>query len=373
MQAEPRRGFRGFFQSRVGRIVLIVIAVGVVFGTYAYVATILAIPVFLLIGLGLPIYFGVKRPRYLAVLGLVVLVAVAPLATVIFSQELLIPPGTASSAGAAPYEVGGSVLQNASVSPFSGTPTTMFTWNVTLYPKFLNTSFDTTNWSNASLDLFVSSCPGATSANLAYCGSGYSFILDLHNFTEASRPGNGTVVTFQARVPADGIWSWQMELLLQNTSNLSTPYKFELVGDPTYDGLEGPIVGGFPVVYDALLVTVYEIDLVYLGIPFYFILVIYMWFKGREARHKDAVARAERAKAAARPTTASGKPPPEGSGSGPPAAGPPGASPPPATSELACPSCGAVIYPNEPKCWKCGASLGTIPNGAPLKSGPPSS
>jgi len=110
-----------------------------------------------------------------------------------------------------------------------------------------------------------------------------------------SAPANGTTVTFRHEVTSTTIWSWQMELILQNASNPTTPVLISLSGDPVYNGLEGPIVGGFPTAYGALIGTIYEIELVYLGIPFYFVLVLYMWFKKREARRKDAIRRAAKA------------------------------------------------------------------------------
>lgn len=381
MQAEPAGGFRGFLQSTVGRIVLILLTIGVVFATIAYVGdgAVLAIPIFLIVGLGVPIYAGLKRPRYLAVAGLIVLVAVAPLATIVLSQDIFVPPGSASSAGAAPYEVGGSVLQDATITPFTGSPTTLFTWTVTLYPKYLNTSFAGTNWSQDELQLFISTCPGATASNLSYChsllGSSYPFAVVNHTFS--GPPANGAVVTFQHLVPANGIWSWQMELVLANASSAANASKIELVGDPTYDGIEGPILGGFGVVYGALLFPMYEVDLIYLGIPFYFVLVLYMWFKSRERRRREAKRRAAAASSGAATTPAGGTPLAAGSPGGA-APAPGGATGPPAETggsasptELSCPSCGAVIYPNEAKCWKCGAALdkGSTPAAAPSPPG----
>jgi hypothetical protein len=364
MASEPTGRFRAFLQTRLGRVVLILIAIGVVFALFSYVATILAIPGILVAGLVLPIWAGVKRPRFLAILGLIVIVAVAPLATVVFSQEALSPPASASTPGVGPYEANGSVLQNASVTPFTGSSTTNFTWTVQVFPKFLNKTYAATNWSNDSLDLYVSSCPGATSTNLTYCGSTYTFYVLSHPFSKASPPTNGSVITFTERVPANGIWAWQMALLIQNVSSPATPYMILLAGDPTYNGLEGPIVGGFGVVYAALIGTLYEVALVYLGIPFFFVLLLYMWYKGREARRKDDAARIARVRSSATGDTA----------------GPPGSAPPPASGaapaapvagEVACPRCSAVVYPGETKCWKCGATLSAPSNpAAPLPSKP---
>jgi hypothetical protein len=360
MQANPPGGLRGFFVSKPGRIVFVLIAVALVFGTFAYVATILAIPVFILVGLVVPILLGLKRPRFLAVAGLVVLLVVAPLASIVFTQELLVAPAAASSPGLGPFEKGGSVLQNATISPFSGSSSTTYTWNVTLYPKYLGPSLNSTNWSNDSLKLFVSTCPGAVSLNASYCSSGYDLIVLKHSFTAATAPPNGTVVTFHEQIASDGIWSWQMELVIQNLTNATNPSLIALVGDATYNGLEGPIVGGFSTAYVALIGTIYEIDLIYLGLPFYFVLLLYMMFKSREARRKEAIRRAVRQMASSQAGPAAGTPSgptgPSASGS----AASTSSAPPavPASSELTCPSCGAVVYAKEAKCWKCGATLG---------------
>jgi hypothetical protein len=369
MQAEPPRGFRGFLRTRPGRVVFLLLAIGIVFAAYAYVATILAIPVFLVVGLALPIWAGLKRPRFLALAGLVVLVTVAPLATVVFSQELLVPPSAASSAGVAPYESGGAVLQHASITPFIGTSSTTYTWNVTLYPRFLASYLNRTNWTNDSLQLFVSTCPGATSANDSLCGSSYTLIVLNHTFAQRTAPANGTVVTFQDRITTRTIWSWQMQLVLQNTTNASNPTRIELVGDLSYNGIEGPVVGGYLTAYIALIGTIYEIDLLYLGLPFYFILILYMMFKGREARRRQAIRNAIRLDAAR------GMPPGGAGAGGPVTPGGPSTSPAPAatpaSSEIACANCGAVVYPNESKCWKCGSALGaSAPTDRPLASTP---
>lgn len=367
MHADAPGGLRGFLRTKPGRVVLVLLATALVFGTYAFVSTVFAIPVFLLVGLGLPVWAGLKRPRFLALAALVVLLAVAPLSTVVFGQEVLAPPGAASSPGAAPFERGGSVLENATISPFVGSLSTNYTWNVTLYPRYLVPTLNGTNWSNDAVELFISTCPGATGTNDPNCPSGYSLIILNHTFASSRAPSNGTPVTFHDRLDSNTIWSWQMELVLQNTTNLSNPSRIELSGDPTFNGLEGPIVGGFATAYLALIVTVYEVDLLYLGVPFYFILLLYMWYKYREARGKAAIKRAAQAmvaKQAGPPATA----PPEGGP--PPTAGTPPPSTRPPSPELACPSCGAVVYPDEAKCWKCGSPLGSpASSGTPLSSG----
>ncbi len=373
MQAEPARGLRGFFATKLGKVAFVLLAVGIVSAALGYAGTLIAIPVMLLVGLALPIYAGLKRPRFLALAGLVVLVAAAPIATVIYTQELLVPPAAASSAGAAPFESGGAVLQNAQVSPFSGAASSSFTWSVTLYPGYLAGSLRTTNWSADTLELFLSTCPGATYANETYCSGGYALVTAVHAFSNASAPHNGSVVTFNETITSPNIWEWQMELVLQNLTNATNPARIELVGDPTYDGLEGPIVGGFGTAYAALIGTIYGLDLIYLGIPFYFLLLLYVWFKSREARRKAAVKRAAQTLVGGSGSPSTGSAPTSGSDTGggsPAGSAPSGGRAATAPTERTCPGCGAVVYPNEATCWKCGVSLTGGPAGPPLASGP---
>jgi len=372
MQAEPVRGFRGFFRSPIGRVTFILLAIGVTFAAFAYTDTLLAIPAMLLIGLAFPVWVGLKRPRFLALAALIVLIVIAPLSTIVFTQDLLVPPASASSAPIRPWGSGGAVLDNATVAPFLGSTSTNFTWNVTLHPKYLDAQFNGTNWSNDTVDLFISSCPGATNRNSTNCAAGYTFRLLQYQFTASA--SDGEVVTFHDTIGATGIWSWQISLVIQNTTNASNPAYIGLVGDPTYNGLEGPIIGGFGTVYGAIIGTIYLDAVIYLGVPFYFVLILYMWYKRREARRRQAMRQAARAMAGASAGAAPGTPPP-GPGT-PPAAAPSGPPGPGAGTtgsarapgELACPSCGAVVYAGESKCWKCGSALGGPPPAPPLPS-----
>lgn len=368
MQAEPPHGFRGFFQSTVGRVTFVLIAVAVTFAAFTYIGTLLAIPVMMIVGLAFPVWLGLKRPRFLAIAALVVLLAAAPLATIIFSQEILVAPASASSATVAPLGSGGSVLTDATLTPFQGTASTNFTWSVTLEPKYLPSKYNGTIWTNDEVQLYISTCPGATTASSSNCASGYPFHVLTYKFPSA--PTNGTVVPFHHLIGTSGIWSWQMSLVIQNTTNTSNPSYIGLVGDPTYDGIEGPIIGGFATVYGALIGAIYVDEFVYLGLPFYFVLLLYMWYKSRERRRRQAIRRAARAVEAAK---SGGTTPPASESPSPPASGGPaaagaagGAAQGP--GELACPACGAVVYAGEAKCWKCGADLGG-PKPAPLPSG----
>ncbi len=361
MAAQPTGRFRRFAQTPVGKVTLVVISTLLVLGTFAYVSPLLAVPVFLFTGLAIPIMSGVKRPRFLAVSGLVVLLAVAPVANVVYTQMLLTPVPAAASDPLSPYGAGGSVLQNASVAPFSGDSGTNFTWTVTFDPTHLAAELNKTNWSNDTLQLYISTCPGATAKNASYCGSGYPFTI--LNYSFAARPVGPTEITFHHIVGTDGVWSWQMGLLVQNntTHNFS---RILLVGDPTWNGIEGPVVGGFTTVYGALLLDLYVTEFLYLGAPFYVLLLLYMLLKSRERRRQEALQRVPRPVSPGGPAgeTGPGSKLPEG----PPGPGQLAGAPGPAAGENACPSCQAVVYPGEKSCWKCGTSL---PAAAPQSGG----
>jgi hypothetical protein len=364
---QPQGRFRRFLPTPAGRILLILLAILAVFATYAYITAVLAIPTILLFGLAVPIWGGLKRPRFLALVGLVVIVAVAPLATVVFTQEVFVPVGVADSSTDLSESNGYAVLQNASVHPYTGTTDTVFTWTVTVFPANVPRGNETPY----ELDLYVSTCPGATGNNSPNCAQPYSFnVLDNRTLPGANEtPIAGALpynVTFSYRIGSTGIWAWQMGLFTLNSTTKNPSFQ-ELVGDPTYNGIEGPVVGSFTTIYSELLLTIYFQDLLFLGAPFYFVLLIYMLFKNRERRKKEAQ---QRAPGPVPPVTAPGgttsAPPAKGtplpssrtlSGS---AAGPPAAAP--AGQELNCPKCNAVVYAGERTCWKCGAPLPLLPS-----------
>jgi hypothetical protein len=361
VQQQQRGGFRRFLQSAPGKALLIAATILVTFASFVYVQTLIAIPVFLLFGLAVPIWSGLKAPKYLALSGLVVVLLVAPIANAAITQEILTPLPAASSATGLPFSNGGSaVMQNAGVSPYVGTSSTNFTWTVTIYPQYLP-------YADSSIDgvaLYVSSCPGATSNNSPSCAAGYS--LWAFNDTTIKNITTTTNVTFHFQIGSEGIWDWQMELAYRNGTAGNTTYQL-LVGDATYNGLEGPVVGNFASVYESLLSTLYLDVLLFLGIPFYVVLLLYMVFKSREKRKQDAARRAA-------------GPPPDDTGPSVPSTTVSGrtdvpgklasASAAPVVTEGACPSCGAVVYANETTCWKCGVKIGGASTSAPLPSSP---
>ncbi len=347
---------------------LIAIAIVVTAFTYAYLYALIAIPVMLIVGLMLPIYLGIKRIRFLAILGLVILLASAPIANVVLTQEVMTPIPPAASPTDLPGGNGGALLQDASVSPYLGSTSTNFTWNVTVYQRYIPAGND----SPYLISLYISTCPGATGPNDPNCNAGYPFYT--LNQTLAPLATNATqVVTFHFVFPSDGIWAWQMGAFLNNTTAPTTHNVtfIQLVGDALYNGLEGPVVGTFLTTYEQLVLSVYLNVVVYLGIPFYVVLVIYLYIKRRQGARGSAAARAPGPVPSESPATdsaAAASPAPTGPA-------PTDASA-PRRPEMPCPNCGAVVYPNETVCWKCGAKLdgGSAPpsgGGAPLPSGGP--
>jgi len=355
--------FRRFLPTTWGKVTLIVLAVLVVFASSAYVSVVVAIPAMLLFALALPIWAGLKRPRFLALVGLVVVLAAAPIATVVFTQDILTPVGAAASSADLSVSNGSPIMQNATVSPFTGTPSTNFTWTVTIFPQNVAQNNSTPVW----LDLYISTCPGATGNGSLSCTQPYP--LTILNNTLNPNATSAYVETFHYQIGSNGVWEWQMGLWTLNRTT-HKPFFQLLVGDPTYNGIEGPVIGGFATIYGELILSVYFQDFVFLGAPFYFVLLIYMLFKNRERRKKDAQQRA------LGPITAeeSAQPPPLSTKGSPLPSSKPasGSSPPPpdsaaAAQELNCPKCNAVVYAGEATCWKCGSPLtgGNVASGQP--------
>ncbi len=356
MQQQRPSRFRSFLLTPAGKALLIAVAILATFASTVYVSTLVAIPAILLFGLAVPIWAGLKRPRFLALTGLVIILLVAPISNIVITQDIMTPIPASASSSALPNGANGSVLQSAIVTPYVGGTSQNFTWEVTVYPQYLpGTPDNVTQWIN----LYVSTCPGATGNSSPNCATPYPYFelnLSAENLTAE------TDLSFHAVIGTVGIWDWQMSLAVRNTTTGQLYYIF-LVGDPTYNGIEGPVVGTYATTYESLLLTLYFDDFLFLGAPFYFVLLIYMILKRRERTKLDAQRRA------------AGPVPPDEQGPSLPAAGtsgqPPASKPVNVSSpkEGACPSCGAVVYAGEKTCWKCGAPLtSSAPASAPLPS-----
>lgn len=339
-----RGGVKAFLSGRLGRIILIVIAILVVVGAFLFAGVLFAILAVLIFGLGIPIWVGASQPRYLAVLGVAVLAVSPAIITAVEVPLILTPPGYSASTD--------GVMQNATVTPFSAAAGTNFTWTVQIFPAFLPAGYNTVN-----LTLYVSTCPGATGNNSPYCSSGYPLYwvgLGIPNLTRLTP----TTETFHLAIPTSNVWNWQMGLYYgkwNQSSNQFSNLTFDLLaGDPSYNSIEGPVTADWAGVYSLLVGSIYLSTLLYIGLAFFIALLVYMLFRMRRMRRQQEARRARP------PPPAPGEKAPLASASagGAPAT-PAGDGPaPPPPKETACPNCGAVVYPNETFCWKCGAPLG---------------
>jgi hypothetical protein len=337
-------GIKGFATRPLGRIVLIAVAIVTLGFGVIYLSAIFGIAILLLFGLALPIYMGWKRPRGLALAGIVILLLAAPLTTVLVTYTYFQPPGAVGSPG----ENGGSFLQNASVTPFSSTDTGNFRFSVTLVPSYLYANSTLVN-----LTLFVSTCAEATIPNQTtdLCTTPFPSYQQVRAFN--GTPDHTVQVTFNQTLSGPNLWWWNAYATYRNSTGV-IQYIF-LDSGTTYSDIQGPVVGSFLAVMGLVLVPAYALVLIYPGIGFYVALLVYTWFKAREARRKAL----EAAPAGA---------PAGGAGGTPMAAGTtPGK---PAPVEQHCPKCNAVVYANESQCWKCGTPLKGASGSSPLPSGP---
>ncbi|MCI4340455.1 MAG: hypothetical protein L3J73_04230 [Thermoplasmata archaeon] len=338
----PRWSPRAWFGTRVGRIALLGLTILSLVFCFVYLGTdgpFLAIPDLLFFGLAAPIYCGWKRPGHLALYGLAAILISAPITSALALEYVYIPAGAASS----PTAIGasGPILDNAIVAPYSGATGLVYNFSVTVHPGNVPTGASQALW----VELWVSTCPGATGPSDPYCSSGYPLIEQNQtlpaglnstaNLSEAS-----INLTFHVPINETNIWSWQMGTAYYagpNQTNLAWVFLDSFA-------VQGPIVGDpsaiFVLAFESFTVSEFSGA----GIVFFVGLLVYMWFKAREARRK-----ALSAPPGAPPT------PPATTGAVPaPVAGRPPLS---APTEKACPNCGAVVYPNESACWKCGATL----------------
>lgn len=341
-------GLRRFLATPPGLAVLLVVAVLTLTGSFLYLGPFLAIVAFLLFGLAVPIYAGWKRLRILALFGLAALVISGPIISALYVGTVVrVPSASADSSSALPYGNGGPILQGAQVAPFTSDGDGPFNFSVTVNPANVPANASPPLW----LDLFISTCPGATGNSSPYCGGGYPFYLYNLTLTNLTGP---TVESFNVRLPAPNVWWWQMAtayLAAGNGTNRSVVWVF-LTPASGYSGVQGPISGDFLSTFELVLVPLYLDLFIYPGLVFFLGLALYAYLKYRQAR------RAAQGGAPAEPTPA------EGAAKG--GAAPPGAG------ERTCPNCQAVVYASETSCWKCGQALPPVsaPSEA-LPSGPP--
>ncbi|MCI4368754.1 MAG: hypothetical protein L3K09_04245 [Thermoplasmata archaeon] len=343
-------GWKAFFQSIVGRAVLIVIGIVTVALSFLFVGAIVAILAMLIFGLAVPIYLGIKSLKQLAIMGIVIILLAPIMAGPIFAYTARQTSPAAASSSDLPYGNNGSILQNAVVRPFTGPAGGVYVYSMSLNPQFLPANSSGVLW----VEIFISTCPDATSNTSAYCASGYPF----YNYTR-SFGVNGTFtdqqVTFNVTLPGSQIWWWQAAAVFNVSGKITWAF---LVSDSGYTDEQGPVSGDFLSTTAIATESIFTVVPIYVGFVYFFALLVYGYFKNRERRRS----------APSMGLPPSGAPPstaPFPGGSAGTVA--PGGSP--APGELTCPNCKAVVYPNEASCWKCGASLtGSKGSSTPLPS-----
>ncbi len=341
--------WRTFARSWFGLVVLLIVGVLALAGTLFYLGPYLAILTLLIFGLALPIFLGQRGLKPLAILGIATLVITAPVFTVIYTDELRVPTPAVTSNGAAPYGNGQPVIQDALVTPFVGAAGGLYNFSATIYPQYLPVNTTITN-----VTFYVTDCPGATSNSSPDCGSSYPFYTDTIQF--GANPAAPTVVSYSRNLPGTDIWWWDLEAVVEDDASPHNLTGIWLDYDGSYSGIEGPVSGSFGSVVLFLLPTAYEVVFIYPGIVFLIALLFYAFLKGRERNRKGA--------GPSQPTPTDGTPTPAGAPPGAAGGGSPGAT------EMRCPNCQAVVYPNETTCWKCGKSLAPAQpaSSAPLAS-----
>lgn len=329
-------GWKQFGTRRIGRAVLMAVAILTLVGSLVYLGPYVAIAVLLLFGAAVPIYLGWKRPRQLAIAGLAVLLISAPIFSVIYANELRLPSPSASSNPASPYGNGGAVIQDAKVTPFDGAQGGTYNFSASIDPQYLPQREQA-----RFLTLYISDCPGATGNRSPNCPSGYAFFELNHTF--ASNLSTASTVTFARSLPGADIWWWNLALAISNSSSPKNLTWVWLYTNGSYSGVEGPVSGDFLSTTELILPAAYEVIFIYPGLVFFIGILVYVLLKNRES---------------ARRARAPGSLPPSGGTAEPPSGTTEKTMPTPAgKQESACPNCGAVVYPNERACWKCGKSL----------------
>lgn len=329
---------KSFVAGRLGRLILALLAGATLIGSFVYLGALISIPTFLFFGLAIPIYLGWKRPRDLAILGLAVLLVAAPVASVWEADLIRQPSPAASSDTGLPYGSGGAVLQGATVSPFAGADGGAYNFSVVVHPEYVPGNTSGLLW----VELFVTTCPGATGNSSPTCPGGYPFYTQ--NETLAANLTQPFTASFTQTLSGGNLWWFQFATVYRNLTTGNYTWIFL---DPAngYGAVQGPVSGDFYSTIGLVIPGLYVAMLLYPGSVFFIALLIYVLFKRREAARKASI-----------PGPAPGGP---GTAEGPAGTGPATQERPAATGadEQRCPNCEAVVYANETSCWKCGKSL----------------
>jgi hypothetical protein len=335
---QTRISIKAFFAKPLGRVLLLIIIALVLAGASIYLGYLIAIPVFLLVGLALPIYLGWTRPRTLFLVGLSAVLVAGPIVTA-GTVSLLLTPSPAVNGEIFPGFTQ-SVLQNATVHPYTRSAGGDFTFVVDVNPAFLpNGSQPEVLW----IDFFLSTCPNALSNNSSTCGGLGAYPYHFQNFTYNSTTKQP--VSFSENVGGVNVWWWTMAAgFLNATGVVNWVY---LQPGNGYITAEGPVTGDYLSIYTLILPAIYFTVFIYPGLVFFLGVLVYLFLKMRQRRRAGG---APSVPAPIAPEAVTGPTGPQTPGAAP-------ASSTPSKPELACPKCGAVVYAGESRCWKCGTPL----------------
>jgi hypothetical protein len=357
---QQRAGVKSFVAKPLGRILLGALATVTLVGSFLFLGPLLGIVTFLFFGLAIPIYLGWKQPRYLAVMGLAVLLVAAPIASAWEAQMLRVPSPSANSNPNAPYGNGGAVLQGSGVTPYTGGSGGAYNFTITVHPEFVPTNTSGLQW----IELIVTTCPGATGNSSPFCASGYPFYL--WNQTLPANVTGPRLVSFVETLPGSNLWWYQFATAYYtgNGSSKNLTWIFLNPGNG-YGSVQGPVSGDYLSTVGLVIPALYADMLLYPGLVFFVALLIYYVWKRREATRKAAAA------GASAPEGPTGAAPTSPAPPGPPTSGTAESTrAPTGPGERRCPNCSAVVYPTESSCWKCGTKL-TSGKDTPLPSGLP--
>ncbi|MFZ0830692.1 MAG: hypothetical protein WCB18_05540 [Thermoplasmata archaeon] len=349
-----RDSIKAFVAKPLGRIALLIFIALCLSGSAIYLGYLIAIPVFLLVGLALPIFLGWTRPRTLFLVGLASLLVAGPIVTAGTVNLLLTPSPAVNGQVFATHTE--SVMQNATVHPYSSAGAANFTFSVDVNPAFLPSgSHGEVLW----IDFFLSTCPNALSNNSSACGGlgAYPYHFQNYSYMSAGRQ----TVSFPEHVGGVNVWWWTIGAAYVNSTNVTT-WTYLLPGNG-YVTAEGPVTGDYLSIYTLILPAIYFTVFIYPGLVFFLGLLVYLFLKMRQRRRSGG------APSVPAPSVPSTEAPVEGRTLSKPSTSAP------SRPELACPKCGAVVYAGESRCWKCGTQLTPMeaptPEDEPLPSSKP--
>ncbi|HYK93625.1 MAG TPA: hypothetical protein VEY07_06250, partial [Thermoplasmata archaeon] len=304
---EQRGSVKSFVARPLGRILLTAIATATLIGSFLYLGPLLAIPTLLFFGLAIPIYLGWKRPRQLALVGLAALLIAAPVGSLWEANLIRQPSPLANSDSALPYGNGGSILQGATVTPFAGGGGDSFNFSVTVHPEFTPKNTSGLLW----IEVFVTTCPGATGNSSPNCPSGYPFYSA--NRTLPANLTSPVSESFQQTLSGANLWWFQFATAYRANGTTNLTWIFLDPGNG-YGAVQGPVSGDYYSTVGLIIPNFYVVMFLYPGSVFFIALLIYYLFKRREAARKASAGGGAAAPTGpSGPVTASAPAPPTGS------------------------------------------------------------